>query len=140
MTYRDLRGIPEFADKTILAIKAPPDTLLEYEPQEVVRLYNYYFIIHVLLLPYTSDVLLYSLSKTCVVPETVTVHVCVLFCGFGVGYGIIALQWTKPAREIPLPPSFSLLLSDMQGLHILARSLAHTHIHTHPPQKLYSSP
>ena len=35
MTYRDLRGIPEFVDKTILAIKAPPDTLLKCEVQEV---------------------------------------------------------------------------------------------------------
>ena len=35
VTYRDLRGIPEFADKTILAIKAPPDTLLKCEVQEV---------------------------------------------------------------------------------------------------------
>ena len=43
MTYRDLRGIPEFADKTILAIKAPPDTLLEYEPQEVVRLIYFFY-------------------------------------------------------------------------------------------------
>ena len=34
MTYRDLRGIPEFADKTVLAIKAPPDTLLKCDVQE----------------------------------------------------------------------------------------------------------
>lgn len=35
VTYRDLRGISEFVDKTILAIKAPPDTLLKCDIQDV---------------------------------------------------------------------------------------------------------
>ena len=34
-TYGDLRSIPEFAEKTVLAIKAPPDTVLSCDAQEV---------------------------------------------------------------------------------------------------------
>ncbi len=35
VTYKDLRSIQEFDDKTILAIKAPPDTVLNCDLQEV---------------------------------------------------------------------------------------------------------
>ena len=35
MTYGDLRSIPEFGDKTILAIKAPSDTVLNCDVQDV---------------------------------------------------------------------------------------------------------
>lgn len=35
VTYGDLRSIPEFAEKTVLAIKAPPDTVLSCDAQEV---------------------------------------------------------------------------------------------------------
>ena len=35
VTYKDLRSIQEFDDKTILAIKAPPDTVLNCDVQEV---------------------------------------------------------------------------------------------------------
>lgn len=37
ITYRDLRDVPDLADKTILAIKAPPDTVLNCDVQEVSR-------------------------------------------------------------------------------------------------------
>ena len=86
--------------------------------------------------------MLYSLSKMCVVPETVTV----LFCGFGVGYGIVALQWTKPAMETPLPPSLPPFLYQIckaytySLTHVRAQACTHTHTHTHTPRKLYSSP
>ena len=35
MTYHDLRSIEEFQDKTILAVKAPQDTVLTFDTQEV---------------------------------------------------------------------------------------------------------
>ena len=35
VTYGDLRSIPDFAEKTVLAIKAPPDTVLSCDAQEV---------------------------------------------------------------------------------------------------------
>lgn len=35
VTYKYLRNIKEFDDKTILAIKAPPDTVLNCDVQEV---------------------------------------------------------------------------------------------------------
>lgn len=35
MTYHDLRSVREFQDKTILAVKAPPDTVLTCDAQEV---------------------------------------------------------------------------------------------------------
>lgn len=35
VTYKDLRSIPEFIDKTILAVKAPQDTILNCDVQEV---------------------------------------------------------------------------------------------------------
>jgi len=36
ITYRDLKSIEDFKDKTVLAIKAPPQTRLEVpDPQEV---------------------------------------------------------------------------------------------------------
>ena len=37
VTYQDLRGITEFADVTILAVKAPPDTIVNCDVQEVSR-------------------------------------------------------------------------------------------------------
>ena len=35
VTYKDLRSVPEFVDKTILAVKAPQDTILNCDVQEV---------------------------------------------------------------------------------------------------------
>ena len=35
VTYHDLRSVREFQDKTILAVKAPPDTVLTCDAQEV---------------------------------------------------------------------------------------------------------
>ena len=35
VTYKDLRSVPEFNDKTILAVKAPQDTILNCDIQEV---------------------------------------------------------------------------------------------------------
>lgn len=35
VTYKDLRSVPDFTDKTILAVKAPPDTILNCDVQEV---------------------------------------------------------------------------------------------------------
>jgi hypothetical protein len=34
VTYHDLRSVPEFQDQTILAVKAPPDTVLTCDAQE----------------------------------------------------------------------------------------------------------
>ena len=34
MSYKDLRSISEFVDKTVLAIKAPADTMLNCDLQE----------------------------------------------------------------------------------------------------------
>ena len=33
-SYQDLRGLPELLDKTLLVIKAPPDTLMECDSEE----------------------------------------------------------------------------------------------------------
>ena len=36
MTYQDIRGIKDFDNKTVIAIKAPPETKLEVpDPKEV---------------------------------------------------------------------------------------------------------
>lgn len=35
VTYKDLRSVPEFVDKTILAVIAPQDTILNCDVQEV---------------------------------------------------------------------------------------------------------
>ena len=35
VSYKDLRSIPEFMDKTVLAVKAPQDTILNCDVQEV---------------------------------------------------------------------------------------------------------
>lgn len=41
ITYRDLKSIEDFKDKTVLAIKAPPQTRLEVpDPQEVCCINN----------------------------------------------------------------------------------------------------
>ena len=40
VTYHDLRSVREFQDKTILAVKAPPDTVLTCDAQEVWTLWD----------------------------------------------------------------------------------------------------
>ena len=35
-SYKDLRGLPELMDKTLLVIKAPPDTIMECDNEEEV--------------------------------------------------------------------------------------------------------
>lgn len=42
MTYQDIRGIQDFNDKTVIAIKAPPETKLEVpDPAEVATVFKY---------------------------------------------------------------------------------------------------
>lgn len=36
-SYKDLRGLPDLLDKTLLVIKAPPDTIMECDNEEEVR-------------------------------------------------------------------------------------------------------
>ena len=46
VTYKDIRSVPDFVDKTILAVKAPPDTILNCDIQEVNLIILFLVILH----------------------------------------------------------------------------------------------
>lgn len=41
-SYKDLRGLPDLMDKTLLVIKAPPDTIMECDNEEEVGVVSLY--------------------------------------------------------------------------------------------------
>lgn len=64
VTYRDIRGINEFSDQTVIAIKAPSETKLEVpDPREVSDTLSVVYSVFAILTMYMSTVLSSLLSS-----------------------------------------------------------------------------